>query len=67
MKRMIWFAGALALAVSARDAHAFCGFYVAAATGDLYNDSSQVVITRDGEMVTTGRNRLAASRSRRRS
>src|SRR5258706_10702857 len=49
MKRTLWFAGVLALAVGAGEAHAFCGFYVAAATGDLYNDSSQVVITRDGD------------------
>lgn len=28
---------------------AFCGFYVAQADGDLYNQASQVIIARDGE------------------
>lgn len=30
-------------------AQAFCGFYVAKADSDLYNEASQVVITRDGD------------------
>ncbi|AFZ43174.1 Protein of unknown function DUF2330 [Halothece sp. PCC 7418] len=30
-------------------AFAFCGFYVAQADGDLYNQASQVIITRDGK------------------
>ncbi|MDR9403960.1 MAG: DUF2330 domain-containing protein, partial [Halothece sp. Uz-M2-17] len=29
-------------------AFAFCGFYVAQADGDLYNQASQVIIARDG-------------------
>jgi hypothetical protein len=44
---------ALALvAAAAGSASAFCGFYVAAATGELYNDSSQVVIARNGDRTT---------------
>ncbi len=30
-------------------AHAFCGFYVAKADTDLFNDASKVVLARDGE------------------
>jgi hypothetical protein len=28
--------------------HAFCGFYVSGATGELFNDATQVVLMRDG-------------------
>jgi hypothetical protein len=43
-------AGALlALAVLAGPAWAFCGFYVAQADAKLFNKSSKVVLTRDGE------------------
>jgi len=40
------------LAAGAGAAQAFCGFYVAAATGELYNDSSKVIIARDGKRTT---------------
>src|SRR5215471_14824410 len=43
-------AGALlALAALAGPAWAFCGFYVAQADAKLFNKSSKVVLTRDGE------------------
>src|SRR4029079_3107230 len=52
MRRVTIALAAVLLASSAPRAQAFCGFYVAAATGDLYNDSSQVVIVRDGDRTT---------------
>lgn len=44
-------AGALCLASFSLSApaHAFCGFYVAKADTDLFNDASKVAIARDGE------------------
>ncbi|MEO0713287.1 MAG: DUF2330 domain-containing protein [Pseudomonadota bacterium] len=44
-------AGALSLAPLslAAPAHAFCGFYVAKADTDLFNDASKVAIARDGD------------------
>ncbi|MDJ0660106.1 MAG: DUF2330 domain-containing protein [Crocosphaera sp.] len=39
----------LFLLVSINSASAFCGFYVAKADSDLYNQASQVVIARDGK------------------
>ena len=44
--------GLLLAAATPRQAQAFCGFYVAAATGELYNDASQVIIARNGDRVT---------------
>ena len=44
--------GLVLAAATPRQAQAFCGFYVAAATGDLYNDASQVIIARNGDRVT---------------
>ena len=35
--------------INPTSAFAFCGFYVAQADGDLYNQASQVIIARDGE------------------
>ncbi|MFL5343339.1 MAG: DUF2330 domain-containing protein [Hyalangium sp.] len=40
---------ALALLAVPRAAHAFCGFYVAKADAQLFNQASQVVLVRDGE------------------
>ncbi len=39
----------MALFAGAPAALAFCGFYVAQANGDLYNQASQVIIARDGD------------------
>lgn len=40
---------ALLFLVAAPPAHAFCGFYVARADTQLYNQASQVVLVRDGD------------------
>ena len=40
---------ALALAVVAHGASAFCGFYVGKADANLFNEASQVIVVRDGE------------------
>jgi hypothetical protein len=40
---------AAGLALAPMDAEAFCGFYVAKADSDLFNEASKVVIARDGE------------------
>lgn len=40
---------AIALSASVPAAFAFCGFYVAQADGSLYNQTSQVIIARDGD------------------
>jgi hypothetical protein len=37
------------LAFGAREAHSFCGFYVAKADTKLFNQASQVVLVRDGD------------------
>ena len=39
----------LALSPAPREAHAFCGFFVAKGDAKLFNKSSQVVIARDGD------------------
>ena len=41
--------GLTSFAFSAQAASAFCGFYVAKADTDLFNDASKVVLVRDGE------------------
>ncbi len=41
--------GLASLALSAPMASAFCGFYVAKADTDLFNDASKVVLVRDGD------------------
>lgn len=41
--------GLTSFALSAPMASAFCGFYVAKADTDLFNDASKVVLVRDGE------------------
>lgn len=41
--------GILALFFHISPALAFCGFYVAQADGDLYNQASQVIMARDGD------------------
>jgi len=47
MKKAIW-AGALAIALGAAHADAFCGFYVSGADASLFNDATQVVLMREG-------------------
>lgn len=39
----------IAWSVNTATAFAFCGFYVAQANGNLYNQTSQVIIARDGD------------------
>ena len=41
--------GLVALACVAPTAYAFCGFYVAQDPGSLFNESSKVVLVRDGD------------------
>ena len=43
--------GALAatLLLAARDASAFCGFYVSGADAKLFNNATQVVLMREGQ------------------
>ncbi len=41
--------GLVSIALSAPAASAFCGFYVAKADTDLFNDASKVVLVRDDE------------------
>ncbi len=51
MGRLRWLLGGAALlsALSAApSARAFCGFYVSGATGELYNNATQVVLMREG-------------------
>jgi MYXO-CTERM domain-containing protein len=45
--RKIWLAVALLL-LQVRSAHAFCGFYVNGAGGEMFNDATQVVLMRLG-------------------
>ena len=40
---------AIFIAVTARPAEAFCGFYVTKADTELFNEASQVVLVRDGD------------------
>jgi len=41
-----------AFAVAPLQAHAFCGFYVGKADASLFNESSQVILARDGQRTT---------------
>lgn len=52
--RGLWltFLFAAAVAVTVTQSHAFCGFYLAKAEADLFNDASKVVIVRDGDTTT---------------
>ncbi len=47
-KLMTMAAVAAALVAAPRAAHAFCGFYVNGAGGDMFNDATQVVLMRQG-------------------
>jgi hypothetical protein len=49
VRGLILVLSALALMAAPRAAHAFCGFYVAKADAQLFNQASQVVLVRDGE------------------
>lgn len=49
MKRLKLFLSVLVLAVAARAALGFCGFYVAKADTKIFNKASQVVLVRDGD------------------
>ncbi len=40
------------IALAPLQAHAFCGFYVGKADSSLFNDSSQVILARDGQHTT---------------
>lgn len=48
MRKSLFHLVLAALALAAPAAHAFCGFYVARADGELYNQGSMVVYTRSG-------------------
>ena len=48
-KKTVWTLCFLALALRVDVAAAFCGFYVAKADTKLFNESSQVVLVRDGD------------------
>ncbi|MCH8082683.1 MAG: DUF2330 domain-containing protein [Myxococcales bacterium] len=48
-KKTVWALCFLALALRVDVAAAFCGFYVAKADTKLFNESSQVVLVRDGD------------------
>src|SRR5438034_8888932 len=50
MKKIIF--SAFLLCVYAAKVNAFCGFYVAKADASLFNNSSQVILVRDGERST---------------
>ena len=41
-----------ALAMTPLSAEAFCGFYVGKADASLFNESSQVILARDGQRTT---------------
>jgi hypothetical protein len=45
---------AVALAILATRAGAFCGFFVGKADATLYNEASQVILVRDGERTVIG-------------
>ena len=50
MKRVVLFSFALVMVIwSCREISAFCGFYVAKADTQLFNEASKVVLVRDGE------------------
>ena len=42
----------MAIASIGQLAQAFCGFYVAKAGADLYNNKSEVILVRDGDRTT---------------
>ncbi|MDP1829180.1 MAG: DUF2330 domain-containing protein [Archangium sp.] len=44
----------LCLALLAAPAHAFCGFYVSSAGGQLFNDATMVTLMRDGTRTVLG-------------
>src|SRR5690242_6987596 len=48
MKRWLGMAAVLAVCAQARNADAFCGFYVNGAGGSMFNDATQVVLMRMG-------------------
>ena len=48
MKRIGIALGIFALALSAKTADAFCGFYVGGADGGMFNNATQVVLMRSG-------------------
>jgi hypothetical protein len=48
MRKSLFRLALAAFALAAPAAHAFCGFYVARADGELYNQGSMVVYTRSG-------------------
>jgi hypothetical protein len=45
---LVWAALAVITLVSARQADAFCGFYVSGGGAKMFNDATQVVLVRDG-------------------
>ena len=49
LKKAVWAACFLVLALRVDVASAFCGFYVAKADTKIFNESSQVVLVRDGD------------------
>ena len=50
VQKISWFAlGLAALVLPLGPAFAFCGFYVAKADTELFNDASKVVMVRDGD------------------
>ncbi|MBV8185934.1 MAG: DUF2330 domain-containing protein [Alphaproteobacteria bacterium] len=47
-----WVLALLALLVAPLQAQAFCGFYVGKADSSLFNESSQIILARDGQRTT---------------
>jgi len=47
--RRSWWGACISLTLLHQPAAAFCGFYVAQADADLFNEASQVVLVRDGD------------------
>jgi hypothetical protein len=52
MRLATWLKAAVALAALAPTAWSFCGFYVAQEPGSLFNQSSKVVLAREGNRTT---------------
>ncbi|MBX3102952.1 MAG: DUF2330 domain-containing protein, partial [Bacteroidetes bacterium] len=48
MKIQRFFLAAALLLLGVVPAHAFCGFYVAGAGAELFNQASQLIVVRDG-------------------
>src|ERR1041384_5430841 len=49
MRNTVWIAASLAAAMLAPGAaHAFCGFYINGAGGEMFNNATQVVLMRSG-------------------